>query len=69
MNAGLIIAIAVVALDVLGGSLDGVLYLAGLTTVTSLVRSGGWWTLVGIVIVLIQFGIPAGLAWHFWNVI
>jgi len=69
VNAGLIIAIAVVALDVLGGSLDGVLYLAGLTTVTSLVRSGGWWTLVGIVIVLIQFGIPAGLAWHFWNVI
>jgi hypothetical protein len=69
MNAGLIIAIAVVALDVVGGSLDGVLYLAGLTTVTSLVRSGGWWTLVGIVIVLIQLGIPAGLAWHFWNVI
>jgi hypothetical protein len=68
MNAGLLIAVVVVALDIVVGLLDGVLYLAGLTTITSLVRSGGWWTLAGIVIVLIQPGIPLGLIYHFWGV-
>jgi hypothetical protein len=70
VNAGLIVFIAVLALDVAGLLLDSVLYLLSAPTVSDFVRTGTpLGTLVGIVIVLLQVvGLGGGIAYHFWGV-
>ncbi len=66
MNAGLAVFVAVVVLDVCGLSLDGLLWLLDLATVTSLVRAGN--KLPGFIIVGLQLLGANGLAYHFWGV-
>lgn len=65
MNAGLAVFIAVVLIDLLGLLTDLGLERAGLTTITSLVRSGNW--LIGGAIIGLQLFAAAGLSYHFWE--
>ncbi len=63
MNAGLVVFIGVVALNVGGLLLDLLLSTLGVATITSLVRGGNWW--VGSAIVLLQGVGIVGLTYHF----
>ncbi len=70
MNAGLIILIVVAIADVVGLTIDGVLYLTlGYDyTITALVRSSSsTGEIIGIAIVALQFIAGLGAYWHFWK--
>ena len=66
MTFGLCLFIAVIALDVIGLSLDGILWLAcgEVCTVTHLVRTSQPW--IGFVILALQLAGMVGLACHFY---
>lgn len=63
---GLLAASVAGALLVIGGACDAGLALAGLPTVTDIVRAGPWGAALGAAIVALAAVVPAGLAVHFF---
>jgi hypothetical protein len=65
VTVGLWVFITVLVLDIAGLSLDGVLYLLGLTTITELVRTSQPW--IGVLILILQVVGTVGLFDHFYQ--
>jgi hypothetical protein len=65
MTFGLILFVTIVVLDSITLLVDLTFRLTGVPTITSWVRKHLW---AGIILVVIQFGIPIGLFLHFFGI-